>query len=84
MENREWILRRVPDPLGLIAVHGRRAGGQRREIECDDRQAAHVAVVAEDGDGELRSGEICLDENRLVVALEQERDAFRELCGRPA
>src|SRR6266480_135654 len=42
---------------------------QRREIECDDRQTAHVTVVAEDGHGELGSRQIGLDDDRLAVTI---------------
>src|SRR5882672_10481881 len=69
LEDRERMLARVPDPFRFVAVHRRRARWERREIECDDREAAHVAVVAEDGDGELRPREIGLDEHRLLIAL---------------
>ena len=63
------MLARVPDPLRFVAVDGRRAGGQGGEIEPDDRQATHIAVVAEDGDRELRAREIGLDEYGLIVAV---------------
>src|SRR3989441_6460590 len=79
LEDRERVLARIPDPLRFVAVDGRGAGGQRRGIEADEGQTAHVAVVAEDRDCELRSREIRLDEDRLVVALQEERYALREL-----
>src|SRR6266550_457641 len=69
LKNCERMLARVPDPLRFVAVYGRRAGGQRSEVECDDGEAAHVAVVAQDRDRELRSREIRLDEDRLLVPL---------------
>ncbi len=69
LKNRERMLARVPDPLRLVPVNGWRSGGQRGEIECDDGEAADVAVVAEDRDRELRSREIRLDEDRLLVPL---------------
>src|SRR2546426_4393108 len=80
-EDRERMLARIPDPFRFVAVHRRRARRQRREIESDDRQAAHVAVITEDRDRELRSGEIGLDDDRLAVALQEERHALGELRG---
>src|SRR6266542_660373 len=62
LKNCKRMLARVPDPLRLVPVDGWRSGGQRGEIECDDGEAAYVAVVAEDRDRELRSREIRLDE----------------------
>src|SRR6266478_4850230 len=82
LKNCEWMLARVPDPLRLVAVDGWRSGGQRGEIECDDREAAYVAVVTEDRDRELRAREIRLDEDWLLVPLQKERHALRELRGR--
>src|SRR6266568_728044 len=79
LEDRERMLGRVPDPFGFVAVHRRRAVRQRREIESDDRQTAHVAVVAEDRDGELWSGQIGLDDDRLAVAIQKERYTLGEL-----
>jgi len=69
LENVERMLARVPNPFRLVAVHGRRAGRERGEIEFDDRETPHVAVVAEDRDREFRPGEIRLDEDRLGVPI---------------
>src|SRR2546422_5437847 len=82
LEDRERVFARIPDPLRFVAVDGRGAGGQRRKIECDEGQTAHVAVVAEDRDRELRSGEIRLDEDRLIVALQEERRSEERRVGK--
>src|SRR6185503_5836972 len=69
LENLERVIARIPDPLRFVAVNGRRAGRQRRKIESDDRQTAHVAVVAQDRNGEFGTGQIGLDQDGLVVTL---------------
>src|SRR5437588_10980313 len=76
------MLARVPDPLRLVAVDGWGTGRERGEIECDDGERAHIAVVAEDRDRELRPRQIGLDEYGLLIALYEERHAPRELRGR--
>src|SRR5437764_2123212 len=84
LEDRERRFRTVPHPLRLVAVDGRRAWWQRREIEPDHRQTVRRRTVAEDRHREFRAREIRLDQDRLRVALEQERRALAQPGGRIA
>src|SRR3954454_19458420 len=73
------IARSIPDPLCLIAVNRWRSLGQHIKTHADDRQTARFFAVAQDGDGELLTGQIGLDDYRLGVGGEQMRDLPHQL-----
>src|SRR5215211_3074258 len=78
-EDLEWLLGAIPDPLRLEAIDGKRALGERFEVHADDGKHACVIAVAEHCTGELSAGEVLLDDDRLLVALEEKLDLRVEL-----
>jgi len=69
LEDVERLLGGVSHPFCLIAIDRRGARRKDGEVEANHRETAHVCAVAEDRHGELRTGEIGLDEYRLGVPL---------------
>ena len=73
------MARRVPQPLGFVAVDRRRTLGQRIKTHADDGQAACFVAISEDRDGEFGPGQIGLDEHGLGVGGEEIRHLTDEL-----
>src|SRR5688500_18697068 len=78
-ENLERLLWAIPDPFRLVAVHGKRAVGERFEVHSDEGKDARVVPVAEHCTGEFGAGQVFLDEHGLLVAIEEELDLRLQL-----
>src|SRR4029079_1413777 len=76
IEHLKRALGAVPDPLGFVARDGKRSGGKRREVHSDDGENFRFVSVSEDRACELGTGQILLDDHRLLVGLEE----VRRLC----
>src|SRR5688572_11004627 len=72
LKNFQRFLGTIPDELRIEAVDGQSTAGKRLEIHPDDRKNRRFLAVAKNSAGEFLPGQIFLDENWLLVALQQE------------
>src|SRR4029078_5869495 len=82
-EDVERLIRRVPDPLGFVAIDRHGAFRQRVEVDTDDRKHLVRSAVPESAACELGAGEELFGDDRLVVGLEKEARLLFELVAIP-